>query len=682
MPSTWLLDRDWVDLSTAGLTSVLSSKVVNDLRFSYFFVSVPRLPGGPGDCRIGCLGLGGPQITVDGTAFVIGQSRTESTIGRRYHLNDGLSWQRGAHRLRYGFEWEHSTLSQFGVSDEPASLTLYSPEVVRAFNATAPAAQRISIPVAFRTLGDILQLPLKSFNTRVGNSRALGPGFEKGRSFDLWRWYLHDTWKIRPTLTFNYGLSWSYEPRNLNYDLTRPAFLMPILGSGNLGPPRKDPNNFGPSAGFAWNIGGDGKTVLRGGAGVYYDLMVFGPQLGGERGTLLPLGSAGSSVPGSAVFNDGAPLDFPMNPTPFTGAQLLVMLPGIRSQLLAQRNPDNRDFSVRNIDFNKSTAQVTGGIFVPDFTTPYSVNVNLGLQREILRDLVVSGDFVLRQFTHLIMLGIDYNQFNRYINGVRTPVIPRCTAPQSNDVTAECSNGPILFHNSSGRAKYTGLLLRVDKRFSRRTQFLASYALSTNVGAMGPGNGFNNDNWFENYGPLPSDQHHVLNLSGIVELPWRFQLSASASFYSVPPFSVFLSGVDFNGDGTTGDLLPGTKTNQFNRGLDASDLAHLVTDYNQRYAGKKDAAGKPLNSITLPANYSLGGNTQTEDVRLSRTFALAERYKLVLIGEVFNVFNLANLSGQSGNLLDSSFGQPTSRFTQVFGSGGPRAFQLAARVSF
>ena len=46
------------------------------------------------------------------------------------------------------------------------------------------------------------------------------------------------------------------------------------------------------------------------------------------------------------------------------------------------------------------------------------------------------------------------------------------------------------------------------------------------------------------------------------------------------------------------------------------------------------------------------------------------------------LFNIANLSGRSGNLLAPGFGQPTSRVTQVFGSGGPRSFQLAARVSF
>jgi hypothetical protein len=56
---------------------------------------------------------------------------------------------------------------------------------------------------------------------------------------------------------------------------------------------------------------------------------------------------------------------------------------------------------------------------------------------------------------------------------------------------------------------------------------------------------------------------------------------------------------------------------------------------------------------------------------------------MVVLGEVFNLFNVANLAGYSGNLRETAgFGQPTSRVQQVFGSGGPRAFQLGARFSF
>ena len=57
-------------------------------------------------------------------------------------------------------------------------------------------------------------------------------------------------------------------------------------------------------------------------------------------------------------------------------------------------------------------------------------------------------------------------------------------------------------------------------------------------------------------------------------------------------------------------------------------------------------------------------------------------WRMTLIGEAFNLFNIGNLSGRSGDLLGPGFGQATNRVDQVFGSGGPRAFQVAARVSF
>jgi len=67
---------------------------------------------------------------------------------------------------------------------------------------------------------------------------------------------------------------------------------------------------------------------------------------------------------------------------------------------------------------------------------------------------------------------------------------------------------------------------------------------------------------------------------------------------------------------------------------------------------------------------------------VSRSFSFRKRWSLLLIGEAFNLYNAANLSDYSGDLTSVAFGQPASRVTQVFGSGGARALQLGARVSF
>jgi hypothetical protein len=59
-----------------------------------------------------------------------------------------------------------------------------------------------------------------------------------------------------------------------------------------------------------------------------------------------------------------------------------------------------------------------------------------------------------------------------------------------------------------------------------------------------------------------------------------------------------------------------------------------------------------------------------------------ERLEWQLFGEVFNLFNTANLSGYESNLLAPGFGQPATRFSSIFGTGGPRSFQLGSRISF
>ena len=223
--------------------------------------------------------------------------------------------------------------------------------------------------------------------------------------------------------------------------------------------------------------------------------------------------------------------------------------------------------------------------------------------------------------------------------------------------------------------------MRADKRFSHGFQVLGSYAFSRNTGAR-TDNGFNLYNWLQNTGPLRNDFTHILNIAGTTKLPKRFELGLNFSYSSAPPFSAYIGGIDLNGDGTQGDLLPGTTAGAFNRGIGRSDLERLVSQFNSTYAGTKDAAGRLIAPLVLPAHYSFGDSLESLDLRLTRTFVFQEHWRLALIGEVFNLTNKANLIGYSGDLTAAGFGQPTTRATQVFGSGGPRAFQLAVRVSF
>src|SRR5262249_50866712 len=151
------------DQSMLGITSGLSPTTVNDFRFSYFFVSAKQLPAQERDCP-GCLGIGAPAITVPAAGLYIGQSSFSLNPGRRFHLNDSIALQRGAHRVRFGGEWEHNRGGSLTWANEPVTMTLFSPDDVRRYNQSPQTSGNLQIPlpVAFNTLDDVLQLPLQS----------------------------------------------------------------------------------------------------------------------------------------------------------------------------------------------------------------------------------------------------------------------------------------------------------------------------------------------------------------------------------------------------------------------------------------------------------------------------------------------------------------------------------------
>jgi len=188
-------------------------------------------------------------------------------------------------------------------------------------------------------------------------------------------------------------------------------------------------------------------------------------------------------------------------------------------------------------------------------------------------------------------------------------------------------------------------------------------------------------NWMQNVGP--SSPRHVLNISGMVEVPGGVQVSFISSFNSRQPFQPVITGTDFYGTGVDQFLLPGSGTNQFNFGLNKGDLVNLVNQYNQTYGGKKGPnAAQTFPTITLPGNFETGRLFTSQDMRVTKVFRYKERVEWQVFGEVFNVFNHANLSGYADNLLAPGFGQATSRFSNIFGTGGPRSFQLGTRLSF
>lgn len=688
LPSNWLVNRNWADQSVLGLTSSFGSNVVNDFRFAYLYWNNRNLHPTARECP-GCLGLGLPEMSVVGTNVRFGNTSNapQGRDIRRYNIVNNMTVQRGAHRMRFGGSFESSPFSGFWAFGDPAAGNVWGPDILVA-NRLPLAA--FGLPNQFVTNDDVLKLPLAAFAMGIGDP-SQPPPYARDKASNNLRYHLfwQDTYRVNKKLTLNYGLAWQFESTLVNGDLSKPALLAPLLES--LDPTRPNYNNWSPSFGLAWNPFEDGKTVLRAGAGFYYDTTELSQRLG-ERAAIGPVGNGRQQIGGQSIpnpvagivnpipgvlpnVNVGTPLDFRTLPTGFRLSNLMAILPQVRATAEALvANPNPNDLSVRNINLSKQGTDLYPYRYAPS----YARHITAGVQRSVAKDLVVHADFVYRHSFREDLGSLDYNRFFR----VQGPVIPRCTGNQAADPLANCSTGPIAFRTPAGRSVYRALLVKVDKRFSKRYQFMASYALT---GSRGMNGVTNLDNWFQNWGPAGG--RHGLNVSGIVELPWKVQFSFISSIGTRGPYRPQVGSVDLDGDGLDISFLPGW--NVPDRKPTKQRLEAAVAAWNALYPDlpngqrPRTARGQTIPKLTLPDNYSFGDNFYSQDARVTKTLLFRERLKLNLFIEGFNIFNIANLGGISNSLNNpASFGVPTSRASQVFGSGGPRAFQIGGRFSF
>lgn len=695
LPSDWDVNKNWADSGVFSLTSTLNPSMTNEFRYSYTYWSNTNNPPTAAQCPAPCIGLGMPNLSIYGVSnFTIGNATNapQSRVLRRNIFQDNVSKMKGTHSMKFGAYWEYQQGTGTYAYAAPAAAELFSPEIVQYFNSQVPAPFQIAIPSSFSTISSILALPVAGFEMGVGDINQ-PPLYDKSDADhdNTMHFFWQDNWRVKPKFSLNYGLAWTYESNALNYDLTKPEYLAPIYGAGNLGKELHTPHNFTPMLGFAWTVGHDNKTVIRGGGGIYYDTINLEIRLI-ERAMLGPAGTGRALLPDSLFFPTIAQIDGFANlpaslqptslasqPTTFTGAQLVSLIPTFYAGAQAELGPPgNTSLAIRNINVFKTGQE----LLAQNFRAPYSEHASIGVQHELRTDFVVSADFVFRQYMHQIIRDTDLNHYY----SAAGPVIPACTsAAQAADPLAECSTGPIQGIISGARSHYKGLLLKANKRFSNRTSGQLSYAYSDQVGYNGL---VSDSNWFASWGPQAG--HQILTGSLTVDLPWGIMISGITSFQSVGPIEPSVSGVDLTSNGavaageTGGSPIPGLGYNQLGVNDGKGALIAAVNAFNQTYAGTTTSTGL-VAPIVLPSTWSLPRSFNSQDIRVTKVFKLGtERAKLSLIGECFNVFNIANLGGYSYNLTSNGagFGVPTSASSNVFGSGGPRAFQFAGRFTF
>ncbi len=745
-PSNWPHNTNWADQSIVGLTSALTPTLVNDLRFQFNYWGNHNLQASPSDCAAPCVAGSLPNIFtfVGGNAPAIGPNfnAPQGRNTRRFEIVEGLSWQKGSHRLKFGGDLNPTYSAGLWGFCTPMCVGAFSPTYLQStFGAAYPVLQPILWPTTPNVLtsdAGVLNLPVLNIGSSIFSGIGVGAtstpaayDYNQSKDYDQFRVYVQDVWKIRKNFTLNYGLAWNAQVGFYNSNVPRPQYLAPILGSNALGPTQNNTKEMQPAFGFAWSPFKDNKTVIRGGAGIYWDSTPGYYKLR-EAASIDPPGAARNTLAASAFTNNipgpfggsgvlsiggstatcpipGLPCSIlPLGaPLPLGGLTTMTVnqflnlvnaeLPAIAAVLSPPNPQRSGPFPYANINYAKQGVE----IYPQNFPLPRSYQTSIGIQREVGRDMVLTADWARRQGENISLGETDNNLFNRYLGSTTpNPVIPLCkTSPDFNPAD-ECSSGSITFWNGQGRSVYNGLLVKFQKRMTHNFQYVVSYALQKGLGETV----WDYAHWMAGYGQnLP---HHNLTVAGTWNMPWGFTLSMNTTLISVLPSTANVSNLILPGTvaaGTT-EPLPGIAYGCLSAGCDKSTLAAAVANYNSHVVGTLNAQGQPItSSVILPQNYQLGAPTISQDFRLTKVFTVKERYRFSILAEMFNAFNIANLTGFSSSLdqgpassvcqqgsiapgsagaISCSFGQATQRAGQTFGSAGPRAVQIGARFSF
>jgi hypothetical protein len=710
-PSNWAHNTNWADQSIMGLTTTLTPALVNDFRFQYNYWNNHNLPASPSDCTAPCVG-GLPNIyTFIGTNYPAVGNNFNAPQGRntrRFETVDTLSWQRGSHRIRFGGDLNPTASNGYWGFCTPLCVGAWAPEAYNTYvglyaPALAPAfagyAQKLS------TDADALNLPVYNQGSSifsgigVGNVSTPAPyGYDSQTHYDQFRAFVQDTWKVKDNLTVNYGLAWNAQTGFYNSNLAKPAYLAPILGADQLQPSKNNLHEFQPAFGFTWSPFKDHKTVVRGGGGIYWDstpgyyklrdASVEGPP-GNGRSTLAASAFT-INVPGIYnVFSGPLPVGtaIPIGATALMNLSISQFINLVNAELpaiaakLAPSNPiTSGPYPYSEIDYAKQGVE----IYPEHYPLARSYQTNLGVQRELPWGMVAQVDWARRQGENISLGEVDENLFNRFQgSAVPVPVIPLCAPSQYYVPGQECSTGSITVWNGEGRSMYEGLLTKLTKRYSNRTFLQVSYAYQ-HAHTLSV---WNDVNFNQGYGEYLG--HNNLNISGYVDLPWGVQLSLNASAISPTPTTVNVNGLILSGTVPAGSTepLPGLPYGCVNNGCGKAQIIAAVNAFNSAYVGTLNAKGAKITGVQLPPNFNLGQWNVSQDVRLTKTFKYKERYRLAVTAEVFNILNISNLSAPSMTLdaagsTSFSFGQYTTRLGQSLGSGGPRAAQFGARLSF
>jgi hypothetical protein len=602
-----------------------------------------------------------PVVSVTGLS-VVGANQLFRIQYRNSTVADNFSWQRGRHLFKFGGVMSFEQKNENASSRSQGSFT---------FVATAAG------PTAFQSF----------LRGNAGGGCPACSYLEAERDIDLnlrfnrFELYAQDSWRVAPSLSLDYGVRYAiYPPLTDKNDLLvtfdpgrynaaqAPPFvdaagtlidrgqgdlLVGIVRAGVNSPFGRsiygvDKGSVQPRVGFAWTPHGSGRHVVRGAFGVYYDQPLVG------------------------VFEDNSFTTPPVvNAVTFTNPLL--------SNPAAGQTP--------------TTSGVRGIIATSTkFDNPRTLQWNVGLERRLwdrgLLDLGYvgsRGDDLVRPTDINYPQPADVVALQQSVPGAVNPARPFR------------SYGAITLRETTGRARYHGLLTAFRYEAGRRGMATVNYTLSRNRtdasndrdGVDIPQDPRHPD---ANYADARTDRRHVVAASYVYELP-SFRSSAAAP-------KAILSGWQVAGIVAIASGQPVPRVTVLNNNFRRGVLADLVGDINQ---GERFAGGVPFwfnpDAFAPPADGTFGNSGRSPfrqpgrhqwDLALSKSFSPGERVRIQVRADAINLFNQTQwLADPVANGLDNTCTQVIAscnvagdRFGQLLATRAPREVQLGLRVSF
>lgn len=554
-----------------------------------------------------------------------------STTNPKFHefsniqVSDKVSWNRGAHSLRLGGHMEY---------------------------------QRYDLTSDFTSMGSFVFASINTF--LAGTARtfdAVQPGSDTSRRLRQYVFglFVQDDWRVRSNLTLNLGVR--YEPTG---DVTEvDGKLAQLIDFASPTATAKDTTvvdrvvknpsyrNVAPRVGFAWDVAGNGKTSLRGGAGVFYDLLTANTNFVQNTAVRVPPFFQRSRITGTPA----APIDFPQ--AYFTQAARLA-----------------------------GNAQLEGIQYEPD--QPTMLKWNLNVQRELLERTSIEVGYTGTR---------GYNLFRQiYTNGREAiDVDGRLFVPAGTPLR-QPNFGRMRLRVSDAKSWYNGMTVGITRR-DPALQTQVSYTLGksedTGASAIG-GNDYDNEAGGSRYlfsadrGPSPFDVRHSFVASANWEVPFgrgKGMASALIRDWSIGGLIRLKSGSPFSVQNGVGlergrqpdapdypDLCPGANPNPVLGG---------ATQYFDPRAFCLQPAGFIGNA---PRNSVVGPGSATVDLILARRIDMGSSRNLQFRVEAFNILNRANFAFPTAEIFnpDGSYRADAGRITSTVGT--PRQVQLGAKL--